>query len=119
MFADPQSVTINTVANSLPRVSVGDHSASYTKDDETLEMTISHLSSRNGRTRRMVRLDTTKVASDPFIAGNNREVSASTYLVVDEPSDSSFTNTELLNHVKGLVGWLTDANVSKVLAGES
>jgi hypothetical protein len=119
MFADPQSITIDTVANTLPRVAVGDHSATYTKDDETLELTVSHLTSRNGRVRRMVRLDASKIASDPFVSGANRQVSSSTYLVVDEPSDGAYTNTELLNNVKGLVAWLSDANVTKLLAGES
>lgn len=119
MFTDPQSVTINAIANSLPRIDTGDRSAVYLKDDETLTLTVSHLDTRNGRTRRMVRLDQTKIAADPFISGNNREVAAATFVVVDEPDDGSFTNTELLNLEKGLIGWLTDANVTKVLAGES
>lgn len=119
MFSDPQSVTIDAVAQSLPRVSVGEHSATYTKDDETLQLTISHQPTRNGRVRRMVRLDTNKIAADPFIAGQNREVAESAYLVVDEPQDGAFSNAELLSSVKGLLGWLTDANVTKVLAGES
>lgn len=119
MFVDPQSVTVATVAHSLPRVTVGDHTASYTKDDETITLTISHLASRNGRTRRMVRLDTSKIATDPFVSGTSRQVSASQYLVVDEPADGAYTNTELLDNVKGLLGWLTDANVAKLLAGES
>lgn len=119
MFADPQSVTVDAVAQSLPRVSVGNHSASYTKDDETYTLTISHQPTKNGRTRRQVRLDRIKIAADPFVSGNSREVSTSTYLVVDEPSDGAFTNAELLAHAKGLIGWLSDANVTKVLAGES
>lgn len=119
MFADPQSITIDSVANSLPRTSVGNHSASYSKDDETLALSISHQPTKNGRTRRQVRLDQVKIASDPFVAGQNREVSASAYLVVDEPSDGAFTNAELLSFAKGLIGWLSDANVTKVLAGES
>lgn len=119
MFSDPQSVTINTVANTLPRVSVGDRTATYTKDDETIDLTISHQAARSGRVRRMVRLDVSKITSDPFITGTNREVSSSAYIVVDEPADGAFANTELLNNVKGLLGWLNDANVNKLLAGES
>lgn len=119
MFTDPQSVTINTVAHSLPRVSVGDHVASYTKDDDTVTMTISHLTSNRGRVRRMVRLDVNKIAADPFVANQQRKVSSSCYIVIDEPKDGSYTNTELLQNAKGLVGWLTDANLSKVIAGES
>jgi hypothetical protein len=119
MFSDPQSVTINTVANSLPRVSVGDRTATYTKDDETVSLSVAHTSTKSGRTRRQVRLDITKVAADPFVANQSRQVSCSAYLVIDEPTESVFSNTELLNNVKGLTGWLTDANVTKVIAGES
>lgn len=119
MFTDPQSVTINAVANSLPRVSVGDRTATYTKDDETIKLTISHAATNRNRTRRQIRVDVKKVAADPFTAGQSREVSCSAYLVIDEPTDGSFTNTELLNNTKGLLGWLTDANVTKVIAGES
>lgn len=119
MFSDPQSITINTVANTLPRVAVGDRQASYSKDDDTLRLAISHAVSAKGRTRRMVRLDHSKIASDPFVNGNNRPVSSSAYLVVDEPSDGAYTNSELLENIKGLLGWLSDANVSKLLAGES
>lgn len=119
MFADPQSVTINAVATPLPRVSVGDRVASYTNGDNTLSLTISHLASSKGRTRRMVRVDNRKVAADPFLSGANREVTMSAYLVIDEPSDDAYSNTEVLNNVKGLIGWSTDANLTKVIAGES
>jgi hypothetical protein len=119
MFSDPQSVTINAIANTLPRVAVGDRLATYTKDDETLSLSVAHTSTKSGRTRRQVRLDITKIAADPFVANQSRKVSCSAYLVIDEPSDAVFTNTELLNNVKGLIGWLTDANVTKVIAGES
>lgn len=119
MFADPQSVTINAIANSLPRVDVGDRTATYTKDDETVSLTIAHATTNRGRTRRQVRLDLTKIAADPFTAGHSTEENCSVYLVIDEPEDSAFSNTELLNNTKGLIGWLTDANVTKVIAGES
>lgn len=119
MFNDPQSVTINAVAQSLPRVSTGDHVASYTKDDETVGMTISHVTSNRGRVRRLVRLDVNKIASDPFVANQSRKVSSSVYVVIDEPKDGSYTNAELLQNAKALVGWMTDANLAKVIAGES
>ncbi len=59
------------------------------------------------------------IAPDPFVAGNNREIQESIYLVIDEPTDGSFSNATSLLNAKGLVGWLSDANVTKVLAGES
>jgi hypothetical protein len=61
MFADPQSVTINAVPVSLPRVSIGASDATYRAADETVQMRISHQSTK-GRKRRMVRLDQTVIA---------------------------------------------------------
>jgi hypothetical protein len=116
-FSDPQSVTINAVANSLPRVEVSGESSSYKKDDETLQLTISH--TEKNRVRRMVRLDFNKIATDPFNASQSNMITGSCYLVIDEPAGARFSNTELLNYVKGLVGWATDANLTKVIAGES
>lgn len=118
MFTDPQTVTINAIANTLPRTSTGDDSSSYTKDDGTVILTVSHLETKNARVRHQVRLDFNKIAADPFIAGNSRMASGSAYLVVDEPNAGQFTNADLLLYAKGLVAWLTDANVTKVLAGE-
>lgn len=119
MFADPQSVTIDAVAQSLPRVTVGDHSASYTKDDETVSLSISHQTTKAGRVRRLARLDIMKVAPDPFRPADSREVRASYQFVIDEPEDGAFSNTEGLANAKGLIGFLSDANVTKLLAGES
>lgn len=117
MFSDPQSVTVATVAKSLPRVSTEDHSSTYTKDDETYSLSISH--TEKNRVRRLVRLDFNKIAADPFTSGNSQKISGSTYLVIDEPPGARFTNQEILDNVKGLIGWCSDANLTKVIAGES
>lgn len=118
MFSDPQTVTVATVANPLPRVDTGDMSATYTNGDETLSLTISHIRSNKNRVRHMVRLDFNEIAADQFVPAENRRITGSTYLVIDEPA-SGFTEAALLNKVKGLVGWLSDANLTKVIAGES
>jgi hypothetical protein len=119
MFADPQSVTINAVAQSLPRTSTEDSTSVYTKDDETVQLTIAQIPTSKGRVRRSVRVDVNKMATDPFTPANSRRVSMSATLVIDEPADAAFSNTEMLNNVKSLVGWSSDANLTKVIAGES
>lgn len=116
MFADPQSVTINAVPVSLPRVSVGDSNAVYRSADETVQMRISHLSSK-GRKRRMVRLDQTTIAADPLTA-ENKSQTAGIYCVVDEP-EFGFTDAQLDYLVDALVAWLTSGNIAKLLGGES
>lgn len=119
MFTDPQSVTINAVAQSLPRTESGGQAASYTKEDGTVVLMVSHQETKNGRLRHAVKLDQNKIAADPFIAGNSRMAGAAITLVIDEPNGGQFTNNELLLLAKALVGWATDANLTKVIAGES
>lgn len=115
-FADPQSVTINAVPVSLPRVSVGASEGIYRSADETVQMRISHQAAK-GRKRRMVRLDQTVIAADPLTA-ENAEQKAGVYLVIDEPT-WGFDDADLDYLVDALVAWLSAANIAKVLGGES
>lgn len=117
MYADPQSVTINAVAKSLPRVG----SASPTKVGtfQTADGEFDFRVSQNGTTnrfRREVRLTQRKVAVDP-IAATNKEVSASVVIVVDEPK-FGFNDTELGYMTAGLIAWFTAGNRDKLLGGE-
>lgn len=116
MFADPQSVTINAVPISLPRISVGNQEATYRSADETVQLRISHQASK-GRKRRMARLDKTVIAADPLTAENTSQ-KAGIYLVVDEP-DFGFDDTNLDYLVDALIAWLTAANIAKLLGGEA
>lgn len=115
MLTDPQSVTVNAVAQSLPAISREELASLYRKDDGSYTLKISH--AEGSRNRRVVRLEHTKVATDPLTA-QNATVGMSTYLVIDAPP-WGYTNTELKDIVLGLTGWLTSANVLKVLGGES
>jgi len=115
-FADPQSVTINAVPVSLPRVSIGTSESTYRNADETVQVRISHQSSK-GRKRSMVRLDQTVIAADPLTA-ENAEQKAGIYLVVDEPT-WGFTDAQLDYLVDALIAWLTSGNIAKLLGGES
>lgn len=119
MFSDPQSVTINSVANSLPRTASGVNQGAFTKDDGTVKMSISHTYAK--RTRRMARLDFSKIAADPLISAQNIKYSMSAYLVVDVPI-TGFTVAEAKQIVDALTLWLTastGANTTKLLGGES
>jgi len=119
MFSDPQTLTLNSVANTLPRVSSGIDSGKFSKDDSNLKLAISH--NYGKRNRRQVRVDFRKVAADPLATGFNKEYSMSTYLVIDHPP-VGFTITEVKYVVDALSAFLTastGANVTKVLGGES
>jgi hypothetical protein len=113
MLTDPQSITINAVASDYNRVeSVGKRST-YVTSDGTKEFIVSHQESKN-RIRRMVRLNSTVVASDPLTAENAYQ-KAGVYLVVDEPT-YGFTDADVDHLVDALVAWLSSANIAELLA---
>jgi len=116
MFTDPQSITVNSVAKSMPRVSNGPSDATYRTADEIFQMRISHQSSK-GRKRRMVRVDQTLIAADPLTAENASQ-RAGIYVVIDEPA-FGFDDATLDYLVDALVAWLTSGNIAKLLGGES
>lgn len=117
MFTDPQSLTVNAVAKSLPRVSVGPYSGVYENSAEGLKLSVTHVFGK--RDRRTVRLDSKDIAADPYLDGTNRPVSMSAYLVIDAPP-VGYTTTEISYIVQALVDWLdTPANLTKVLGSES
>lgn len=119
MLADPQSVTINAVANSLPNVGRGVNTSTYQKDDGTVRLAISHQYGK--RTRRTARLDFSKIVADPLVPTQNQKVSMSTYLVIDHPV-TGLTNAEIKQVVDGLTAYLTATSgtvVTKMVGGES
>jgi hypothetical protein len=118
-FADPQSITINAVANSLPRTSSGPNTGTFTSNDGAVKQTVSHAYGK--RTRRTLRIDHQKVAADPFLAGTNTKYSMSAYVVVDVPV-TGYTVTEAKQIVDGLLAALTassGAKITQLLGGEN
>jgi hypothetical protein len=117
MYSDPQSVTINSVAVSLPRTSSGANNGAFNSADGNTKMTVAHQYGK--RNRRTVRLDSRKIAADPLLDGVSREYTMSAYLVIDHPT-VGFSNTEIENNTKGLTDKLASAGfVTKLLGGES
>lgn len=118
-FSDPQSVTINAVANTLPRTSSGTNNGVFTKDDGNVKLTVSNAYGK--RTRRTIRLDHRKIAPDPLISAQNIEFSMSAYLVVDVPV-TGYTIAEQKQIVDALTAYLTassGARVTQLLGGEN
>jgi hypothetical protein len=115
MLADPQSVTINAVATSLPRTQQGNTQNVYTSADGNTSMTTKQNTTAT-RFRREIRLSQKKIAADP-ISAVNKEIGVSAYLVIDEPR-AGFTDAEIGYLIDALKGWLTSTNYNKVLGGE-
>lgn len=115
-LSDPQSITVNSVAKSLPRVSFGDGQATYRSADEQFQLRISHKPAK-GRKRHMIRIDQTVVAADPLTAENASQ-NLGVYLVVDEPS-FGFDDTTIDYLVVALRSFCVTATMLRVLGGES
>lgn len=118
-FADPQTVTINAVAQTLPRISSEKNSGVFQKDDTTVKLSISHV--YGSRTRRVLRLDHSKIAADPLMASTNVRLGMSAYLVVDTPA-TGYTVAEAKQIVDALTAYLTassGARTTQLLGGEN
>lgn len=118
-FADPQSVTVNAVATSLPRTSSGVNSGTFSSSDGAMQLSVAHAYGK--RTRRTIRLNQSKIASDPLITTQNVRLSTTVSLVVDAPA-VGFTNTELKQLVDGFIATLSatsGAKISQLLGGEN
>jgi len=118
-FADPQSVTINSIAKSLPRTSNGLDSGAFTKDDREVKLTVSHAYGK--RNRRQIRLDHQKLTADVMDSSVNTLYSMGVYLVVDVPT-AGYTLAEQKQVVDGLTAYLTassGARVTQLLGGEN
>jgi len=119
-FTDPLSITISGSAISLPRVNTGDENASeYMSGDGLYKVTASH--DYGKRTRRLLRIDASKIAPDSFRPAENTRVSMSNYIVFDVPP-TGYTNAEALAVYQGFKAMFTatsDLQITKLLGGES
>lgn len=118
-FTDPQSVTISGTAISLPRVSTGVNNSEYQSADGLVKLSASHTYGR--RTRRVLRIDHSKITSDPFIPAQNAKVSMSNYIVFDVPvaGYSVSEATAVYAGFKAAFTATSDALITKLLGGES
>lgn len=115
-LADPQSITVNTVAKTLNRIKSDGFRSEYATADEEFKFIISHQESAKGRTRRMVRVEQRVVAADPLTSVNEYK-NLGVYLVIDEP-EYGFDDTNIDYVVQALNAWLTTDNVGKVLSNQ-
>jgi len=117
MFADPQSVTVNAVAQSMPRQGSAQPDRIGTFATPTGEFVLDVRQNKTAnRFRREIRLTQKKVAADP-LTSLNKELSTSVILVVDEPR-WGFSDTELGYLTAALKTYFDNTARDKLLGGE-
>jgi len=118
-LSDPLSITINGTAHSLPRTSAAPNKGTYTSNDGTVQETASHQYGK--RNRHLFRVDTSKVAADPFQSSVNARYAMSAYLVIDAPT-VGYTVAEQKAVVDGLIAQLSASSgalITKIIGGEN
>ncbi|DAD50255.1 coat protein [ssRNA phage Gerhypos.4_35] len=118
MFSDPQVVTYAAAAKSLPAISRGDAQSEYKLNDSGViyDLTIAHQFKARNRVSARLRRDS--YASDPLAPASNVLASATVSFVIDFPN-VGVTGTDAQSLAKALIGFLTDANVLKMVNGET
>lgn len=116
MFSDPQSVTVNAVAQSMPRIITGDRKSTYQKNDQSYTLNLSHTLAKD-RIRSMARIDQRAIVPDPLTAVNDYET-LSVYLVIDRPA-VGFSSTQVDQLITGFKTWLDSTAVGKLYGMES
>lgn len=119
MLADPQSITLSQGAKTAPRLLTGTARGRFASSDGTAIVEV-ETTSTGSRLRTIARAEDRKVATDP-LTESNIPVTAGVTLTINRPV-VGFSETDVLNAVKGLIGWLTastDANLKKIIAGEN
>jgi len=115
-LADPSVVTINTVAKSMPRISVGNLQSSYALADRTYQLNVSHTITKDGRFRHVIELIAKKVAADPVTSVNDSV--DTTYRFIIDREAFGWTATDVGYDVAGLTAWI-NTNIAKIFGTES
>lgn len=116
MFTDPQSVTVNAVPQSMPRIVTGERKSTYQKNDMSFTLNLSHTLNKD-RIRSMARIDQKAIVPDPLTSVNDYET-LSVYLVIDRPL-AGFSSTQVDQLITGFKSWLDSTAVGKLYGQES
>lgn len=120
-FADPVTLSIDTAAYSLARITTGGTDGKFISDNGNVVLSIVPSTNRSGRKVSAARLTVSKVTTDPLVSTTNQRVSQTVTVAFNNPA-YGFTATETINALKGLIAALesgSDANFKKFLNQES
>jgi len=115
MFTDPQSVTVNAVAKSMPKISSDGTKTIYRSSDGNFELTVSHQLSR-GRIRSLVKISQRAIVPDPLTSVNDYETLIF-QMIIDRP-EVGFDATTVGYLITGVTAWINTAGVVGKLYGQ-
>lgn len=122
MFTDPITVTIATVATSLPRIGAGNLSSVYRTPDGSVALDIAHQDvSKGARESSLVRLTRKAVGTDPLNSTLNKAYESRVHIVINTPANGvGISDAVVKADIQALCVWVgTAGNLDKLLGKES
>jgi len=119
-YTDPQTVTVDGTAHTLPRVLTGTTVGKFVSADAARELTIDPRGTAKRR-RNVGRFYTKRTALDPLGSGLSTQVQSMVSITIDRPL-SGVSDADIEKDILGLIAWLTastNANLKKLVAGEN
>ncbi|DAD50557.1 coat protein [ssRNA phage Esthiorhiza.4_15] len=119
-LSDPQTITVNAVAQVLKRTSSGINTGTFRTNDGNYTLEVAH--SYGKRQRHTVVLRQRKIAADPLAPTLNVEVTQSVRVTIDTPTNLAFTVAENKLLWDGFAAWLaasSGAAETSILGGEN
>lgn len=119
-LADPQSITVNAVAKSMPRILQSGTSATYRMVDQTFELNVKHTElkrDKKSRIKSLVSFTQRAIVPDPLTAVNDYET-VTWSLQLDRPV-AGFTQTQVDQMLTGFKTWADSTLVGKLFGLES
>lgn len=111
-FADPQSVTVSTVAKSMPRI---DGEGQFATSDGLYALSITH--SSNSRYRHSVQLKYSDIVANPLVPTQNLASYLTAGITINHPI-TGLDRATAIAVANALVAWATPANITKLVGSE-
>jgi len=118
-FADPQTITVNGVAQTLNRVETSGRRSVYSTADGVWTLTISHQPAKTkGRIRTLVKLVKRAIVTNPLDSSSSDYDTLVFDRIIEHP-EYGFTVAEVQQADAGLDAWTTDAVVAALYGQQS
>jgi len=115
-LADPQTVTVNSVAKTLALIVKEGRKSTYLTSDGLFELTVSHQPSKD-RVRSQMQIVQKAIVADPLTAVNDYDF-LKFYCVFDHPN-AGFTLAQSQQLIAAFQVWLDSTMVGKIVGQES
>ncbi len=119
-YTDPQTITVDAVPYTLPRVITGTTVGRFVSADAVREITIDPRGTAKRR-RNVGRFFVKRNVLDPLISGVSTQVQSMVSITIDRPL-TGISDADIEKDVNGYISWLTassNANLKKLIAGEN